>query len=282
MSEKTKKVRKHSILGKPVLGMILLAIWGMFGSELFYNSKTTSILTYLSCVVLSLVILFIHKWWFRPEYRGSFAFNPLSDQKLVLIICIIILLDWILNFLSIFITGTLCGPTVLNTGIAAMAGFCEETAFRGLPVSVCMRADVIRYAEEGQDAQRDRKAIVLAAGFSTFMFAVVHLSNLAMGADVLTTLLEQVPFCIGFGAVTAAIYLRTGNLLFTIVMHFVHDIISMCTTEIESGVMVAQLNNVELICNLGLSLILLVFAILLLHGHTEDIMEVWKERWSRD
>ena len=77
MSEKPgAKERKHKILGIPVLGPILIIVWGYLFAVVVGGIPAAVIDrcgtgngTYLTIAVFVLLALLIHRRWFRPEFR---------------------------------------------------------------------------------------------------------------------------------------------------------------------------------------------------------------------
>lgn len=114
-----------------------------------------------------------------------------------------------------FMVGFRGGITLTYVAVALVftisVGVNEELYFRGL-VLKALSAKGIRFA------------IIV----SSLIFGVVHLANLAGGADVLYTFL-QVLFSALFGLVCAEIVVKSKGLLVAIIWHFVHDLIGYVT-----------------------------------------------------
>lgn len=72
------------------------------------------------------------------------------------------------------------------------------------------------------------KGTKFAVIVSSVIFGIVHLGNIAGGADIFYTIL-QVLFAALFGLVCAEIAIKTKSLLIVIVWHFVHDFIAYST-----------------------------------------------------
>ncbi len=95
------------------------------------------------------------------------------------------------------------------------AGIGEELIFRGVFMSFI----------RGAVGYRSRKGLIIGMSVSSIAFGLMHLSNLLVTDDVLGTI-GQVIYAIGIGFYLAAVYARTGNLWFNIVLHFLVDIAS--------------------------------------------------------
>ena len=91
-----------------------------------------------------------------------------------------------------------------------IGGF-EELAFRG----VFLPALLERYG-------KDRKSFRLTVIGSSAAFGLVHLANLLEGAGIGATLL-QVGYSFLIGGMCAVVLLKTGNLLYCILLHAVYD-----------------------------------------------------------
>ncbi len=116
---------------------------------------------------------------------------------------------------SAFMAGFRGGITLTYVAVALVftlsVGVSEELYFRGLVLKT-LSAKGIRFA------------IIV----SSLIFGVVHLANLAGGADLLYTLL-QVLFSALFGLVCAEIVVKSRGLLVAIIWHFAHDFIAYLT-----------------------------------------------------
>jgi membrane protease YdiL (CAAX protease family) len=159
-------------------------------------------------------------------------------------------------------------PTLANLCLALMAGFGEETAFRGLPLSYLMRQ------------WKDERKIPFALLLTSVLFSLVHLGNIFGGANLTITVLQLISsLCAGlfFGAV----YLRSGSLWPTIVLHTLHDIVSLLdVSSISGGVMTGNLRLVDLL-DLLLSVILGGIGLWLIRpAKRGEILAVWREKWQ--
>ena len=289
--ENEKQLRRHKLLDIPVLGMVLAAAWAMFLSEVVFGllggllsgiiagfsvaanggdlteAAQSSPALYFTCAVGGIAVLLIHRQWFRPEFRGSFTTNHIQDRRQQWIIAAAMFLDLVTALTCSMLMG-FRAPDAQVIGLSLMAGICEEAAFRGLALSVGMRH------------VRDGKGIVLAVAVSAVMFGLVHSANILSGADAAGTLM-QIVYCLCLGIFNAAVYLRTGSLGSVIVFHTLHDIFAQCA-EATAGGTVTGFSIEDLVVSVGLGLVLVAFAVVLLRGHTDDILAVWRERWSRE
>lgn len=106
------------------------------------------------------------------------------------------------------------GGTLLFMLFVALA---EETFFRGIILT-----------------QLKSKSLVLGLLLSSVLFSLGHLSNLAAGKDVFSTLL-QVAFAFAFGLVAAMLALQTKSLVLPVMLHFVHNCLATLMAAPQSG-----------------------------------------------
>ena len=94
---------------------------------------------------------------------------------------------------------------------ALEAGILEETILRAGIFYILLRV-----------LQKRRNAPFQAAIYSSVFFGLLHLTNMASGQD-LTSTLSQVLFATWVGLIFTAIYARTGSILYGIILHFAID-----------------------------------------------------------
>ena len=109
------------------------------------------------------------------------------------------------------------------SGTMLLIGLAEELPFRGLICGVLLE----RF---GTDRAGIWKTVLLSGG----IFGVAHLTNL-LGADPLGVFVQAAVASV-LGMLFAAIYLRTGNLWVTVVLHALMDFAGLLSTGLfESG-----------------------------------------------
>ena len=146
-----------------------------------------------------------------------------STQKIglaeTLRVCwLIILADFI--YISGGALGISKAPHMIGTAliVALGAGFFEEYVFRGLFLKLAF-----------QDGIRSSKQILGAVLLSALFFGLAHLGNLTH--QPLDATLFQVYYASAIGIFFAAIYLRTGSLWWTIILHFLVDFTSVLMSQ---------------------------------------------------
>ena len=273
--ELMKKERKHRILDKPILACILLIIWGLFLYQLFpgcfMNIVNNDVIMDIIMLILAVLGFLIHRFWFRGEYKGSISNRWLQDKDVCIGLILVVVVDLIIMFKGLISAGV--AFTVTAVLGALVAGVGEEMTVRALPISVMMRDWM------------DEKHIVFTAFFTSILFGLIHLLNMVVGASLNITLL-QVGFAFALGVFFAAVYLRTANILITVIFHSLHDVLGMImvgNTD-KSGIMKgSSFSFLDILPTLIFSILCLVVGIYLIRKSVRpQIVEVWKERWNRE
>ncbi len=116
-------------------------------------------------------------------------------------------------FMAVYVAGMFLG-----------AGIGEEFIFRGIFMNFIRSA-----AGNGT-----RKGLLIGMTVSSVCFGLVHLANLQENPDVVGTI-GQVIYAVGIGFYLAAIYARTKNIWFNVVLHFFVDIAALFKTLFVSS-----------------------------------------------
>lgn len=149
-------------------------------------------------------------------------------------------------------------------------GITEEVMFRGALVNGFM----IKNNKES--------FIPIAVLLSALLFALIHAANLLVGADVNQTILQLI-YSFALGALFAAVYLRTGNLLVLIFFHSFIDFVGFLTPEIsQTGGVLTTATSIFAPYNLAyivISVILLILAFYYVRSEKRgEIMELWDSK----
>ena len=278
-NEKTNKTRKHSFVDRfPVIASILLCFLGLavdqtgatFISTVFPGlfGSFSWILDLLSLAIVTALILFVYKWWFRPEFSGMMSGN--IKDGFIMLLCPI-LVYWILNYGYTFIferetLGFQFNGSVIRT--ACTAGVVEELCFRGLLICTLLRI------------WRKKDGYLKAAVVSAIVFGLIHAGNAATGADLGRTALQVIDA--GFmGLLFAGVFIRCGSLIPAMVVHSVHDIIAigLFTGVSEQGIITGGVTfsaYFDCITSIGLG----VYGLYLLRkSKLEEVRSIWDEKW---
>lgn len=279
--EKKRSLRQqHKFLNRfTVVGALLLIVWvflfsEMLGSALFAMplhalGMEEEVSAYYGAAIGGLLALLIHKWWFSPEYEGDLWGGDIRCGLYAGLLILVMI--WIPSIVILITRGSLDAPTISTVGMSLMAGCCEEATFRGLPASYLMR-------------QWDKeKQVLTTVLFTSTIFGLFHISNLVAGADLKSTVLQvYTSFCMG--VLLCAIYLRTGNLLVTIILHTLHDIVSVMDTSIyvSDGVL-AEIPLMDWIINIVQTSVLAIVGFYLIRPKMrDDIVALWTEKWGKE
>ena len=273
----TERQRKHRFFDRfTILGAIVLMVIGLLvgqalgsllGMPIGRLSGDTAFGGGIGTSIIAFLLLLLYKIWFRPEFEGNLRGG---DLKLGFKLAIIYVIYWIatvpITFLSPDVT---FGPPTMSTiAMALMAGTSEEVAFRGLPISYLMRQ------------WREDKHILTALIFTAGVFGLVHIQNIFVGADPGSTVAQVISaFCTGI--ILGAIFLRCGNLLITILIHTVHDIIAFLDVSgVQNGVVVASIDWSTCL-DLGASVVMAIIGFWLVRpAKRAEIREIWNKKWG--
>lgn len=130
-----------------------------------------------------------------------------------------------------------------------LIGLFEELAFRGTLFLAIL-----------EKRRSSNKQIFLTALISSALFGLVHLANLLEGAGVGATLL-QVGYSFLIGGMCSIVLLRTGNILFCILLHAIFDVGGGLLSTLGSG---SQWNLPTVVITAVLAVIVTAWMILLL------------------
>ncbi|SFC33693.1 CPBP family intramembrane glutamic endopeptidase [Butyrivibrio sp. YAB3001] len=99
-----------------------------------------------------------------------------------------------------------------------------------------------------------------------------------------TTLL-QVISASAAGFLLCALFIRSGSLLPSMLMHAINDVYAFMNLDLvsEAGVMEGTLKTSDIVLNMILSVLQIIIAIYLLHPSAGDeIMETWNRKWGKE
>ena len=280
-------MRKHKFSSKHVLiAAVLLMIWGLLSTEIpagiagyiaglfmgltdIENTGLDGCYFYVGIASLfaAFLVLLIHKWWFKPEFKGCLKIEkPDACIKLSAVYMIYLAA----GVLEIYLFSGFTGVTCDGAGMALMAGICEETAFRALPVSL-----MLRYWN------REDK-ILNVMWVSAVCFALSHALNAAAGASALMTV-YQVFCCLGAGAFFAALFIRTGSILPCMLLHFMQDLLGSMDEGIGDSLLYSKtvFGGAQIIDCIT-CVILAACAIYFLRAEKrEEIVSLLNSKWSK-
>jgi len=272
---KEKKVRKHVILDRPILGYVVQLVLGVLfiGNleslfALFFDLVTPDFGAAISMFLASLVFFGLYKLWFRPDFKGTLTFKRFGKGFLIMLVpialvCIINTIQSAQNGLT-----TQFGKAL---GMALIAGIGEEAMFRTTPISNYMRT------------QRHEETVPVILWLSALIFGLMHAANLTGGADLLMTGV-QVLSATCAGVFFGAIYLRTACIWPCIIAHTLVDFSCFIDRTLleNNGLLIDASMSVLDYIALGIDAVMLVIGIVITSKkYRREILAVWDERWSR-
>lgn len=268
--EKSGKIkRSHRILSIPVLASVLMYIYCYVLRSIVVGIAEPKMgeLYGFAVFALTIVMLFIHKFWFRPEYKGSFRMDLLKEKSIVIPIIVYLVIDIILISTN-WIEEGIQMPTLQILAISLMAGVGEEVCYRVVMLTTELRAWL----------RKGSSSYLPALLTASLVFGLSHFLNIAAGAHYLNIII-QVITTVGAGLIMGAIFLRSGNILYPIIIHFLHDFLAFLTY----GSLITKTTPptfMDVAWIVGLFIIQAAIAVWLLKGRKDEIIAIWKERWS--
>ena len=272
--EENKKAKKpkHKLANRhPFIASVLFSLVAFFAIQ-FPPIVAGSVagntdIGMIAAAAFSFIAMAVYKFRFRPDFEGMLrGGRPLLGFWLLSLFLVV----WALH-----IVGTLALgedgliPPLTGFCIALMAGFCEETAFRGIGLSILLRG------------MRSEKRILHALLFTSAVFAVVHAANAAAGADISMTAVQvAAAFCMAL--LLGASYIRSGNILPAIICHVLNDVVAFMGNPdtASSGIYTESATWTSLV---GLSLYAVMGVIglwLVSPEKRAEIRALWAMKWN--
>lgn len=174
-------------------------------------------------------------------------------------------------FAAAFLVNFFYGPLTMPDGLQKIhfapsmllipfcAGISEEVVSRGIPIAVMMRG------------KPDTKRILKIQLLTAVLFSLMHLMNGFAAGNAIVQLFSTL--CMGI--FWAAVYLRTGSIVISMVMHFLYDFL------LEMMVVPDPTPIINIVFLITLPLMLMAFGFVLTRkSRKEEILEIWANIWS--
>lgn len=282
--------RKHKLFDRPFLGgLVALVIALIFVSNLSFipalglevirglypeaaiPAELVSNVNYVGFILASLVCLLILRQWFRKDgFQGCFNRPGFRNREVWMFVLGGLLLDVVDTTAHAVSTGTvLMMPSIATVLISLQAGVNEETIYRAVPVSIMMKNNP------------SRKRMWAAALITAAVFGLVHMGNVGAGAALTGAIVQSVnALCMGL--FLAAIYLRSGNILLTMVFHTLHDVIALTDPAQVTGVFTtASFGASDLVVFAAVAAAYAAAGIYMLRkSKWEEIQATWANIWA--
>ena len=165
--------------------------------------------------------------------------------------------------------GPVFSPTAAAIAMAVGAGVSEETMIRGVTIPIGMRY-----------LKNENKSLIITL-VTAIIFGVIHLSSLAAGAIPIMVAF-QIVTAICAGIFFAAVFLRTGSILITIIMHGLYDWVCFVTDpSVSSGVMTGTNVTSGLIIVTAVDIALALAGLYMIRPAVRGNIEaIWERKWS--
>src|SRR5947209_2908844 len=232
--------------------LLLLVIYFLAGAITIQLKLTSVAMALMADGLLALIAIFLltrHHWCRDVGFR--LPSNPRSLWFFALP-CLPIILN--IAFLGIGNPGI--GGLLLFLAAASFVGFVEETYFRGMMLRVLLR-------------RGPWQAVII----SSLLFGIMHLLNVAGGANLVATLL-QVVYAVAIGLMYAALALRTRTILPLIVIHGLTDFFAFIA--LNSTVVTSGLTTLFYVVSTGETIIYIAYSILLMRQMKPQVFEAEK------
>ena len=275
-----KKQRTHKFVDKyPLLSGVLGTIILFLVFVLFYIvasiinnifGSNPIIVTITTLISLCLTML-IYKWWFSPEYEGSLKGGNLKEGFML---CIPFGIYWLINIIVLIVSGDLkFNVTFAGFSAALTAGIGEEIYYRIGSIPTMFKG------------WSDKKRHIVILLVSSVVFGLSHITNVFAGAELATTM-HQVYTSFCHGLFFGALFIRCGNIIPAMFLHFSHDLLAIwLQPEIvdETGVMIKTFSwDSGTILDTVMATLLGICGILYVsYRYADKIEEVWKKKWSK-
>ncbi len=259
--------RSHTLSEKfPLLSMLLSIAAASLVCGLAANFSPSASVGYLLSGAAGILCMLAQKRWFAPAFQGVFqAELPLREIGLLCVPFLIqILLSWLLNVMD---HGLFFRATALSIAMAFSAGFGEEAMFRGLAVPIGMRY------------LRGRNKILVTALVTSVVFGLSHLGNVKGGNAIG---IVQAVAAMGSGLLYAAVFLRTGSILVTVVMHFLTDWMYFLTNPaLQNGEMGNMGVTAAVLLSCAVDFSMSAAGLWLIRPAVRERIEaVWRKKWD--
>lgn len=248
-------------------GIIVMASRGSVTRDGFNNlGLMENVLTLVSYVIALAVYYLV----FRKNLSSSF-FHAHKTGKGILLCWSVLLIDAFTLF-SALISGRESG----NVGVALLLGITpgvtEEILCRIIPLSFAMKSP--------EREKRVQPAVV----FTSLIFGLGHIINIFSGADIVTTLF-QVLYATGTGFLFGTVYIRTGNMWITIILHSLTDFIFFLgkDSQLSGGVLSESTGASSAVFLLVFALLYFVNAFIVFRKETpESPSAIWERVWKEE
>lgn len=203
INEQLDRFYANSLIAVPVSIAVMYAGWLLVGMI------TDVILVQYALKLAYALIVSLAFRWLRGDHMYSCGLKKRGMKNLIppLVMLVVCLLKFIPSVSQYGITGA----TALYAAVlAAEAGVFEEFLVRGLPLgNILWKKD-------------SRNQFLWLAFYTSLIFGLIHIGNLFKGGELISVLIQTCQATCA-GLLFAAIYMRTGSIIPTIILHALWD-----------------------------------------------------------
>ena len=222
----------------------------------------------LYSVLVAIILLFVIKLWFSPNYKGSLKSSIYLGEMIKILIPVVVYA--VASELVTIITGDFVfEPTLTKLCMALNAGFGEETMFRAAAIPI------------GLMYLKSEKKIAYTLIITSIVFGALHFVNVT-GGGAPSVILMQVIATTFMGIYFAALFMISGSILVPIIVHAVWDYLCFVTDgSLENGVMTQDAVNAPLVVAVLFNVAIGIAAIIMIYRNKDRINQIWNEKWSK-
>lgn len=286
---KIKGKSRHWIFNRPLLSFLLVVLFDMvlegvlvsllvkdrpkasdFETTMeFTAANAQNPWTSLITVLVSMLLILLFAFWFRGEYNWKKRKGWFKKGAILILPAI---LPALLNLVAG--EGFVRGNQILLALLCGLGpGISEEVLFRGMQVPNWLRLK-----------RSNVRQIPVIAVITSLLFAAMHLINLFVGADPVQSI-KQVFYAFGLGMLFSAVYLRTGSLLWPIIIHSLIDFTAYLDIAVmgTGGILTeeAAFSILDLIPMAEGILYAVLGFYYIRPAKREEMRDLWAEKWPR-
>lgn len=275
--------KRRFFFDHPILTeIVMIALWLALSTGLLFvafraglkvEGQTAQLANAASSIVSAFLLALLFQLYFRHEFDGMFEWSSLGLLLVfpAIAFCVTNIFDFTAMQFAFLVPETVMNSVPYCLALALAPGIAEELMFRGIPLSNWMRT-----AEEDG-------TVMKCAWFTAILFGLVHGANAISGAAITATV-YQVFYSICIGFFFGAVFLRTGSMWPTIILHTLMDFSAFLFMDMGgAGLMTEELTiGLDFFVTLGLSVLLVLLGLLMLRkSKREQIMQLWNRKWGK-
>lgn len=266
-----------SMLVTVVVSNLLQSIFGIIFTAIEGEASPTAVseMSNTASAVISLtsyiIVLLIYLVVCRKSISFSSFFSASGTGRGIILgwsVLLISVFTLVCNLISRMAFGSIWKALLLGM----TPGITEEIFCRIIPLSLVMKSP-------------DRKKLMLPSVlFSGLIFGLSHMINFFSGADFVTTLF-QVLYATGTGLLFGSIYITTGNLWITIILHSLTDVVFFLGADVQltGGVLSQNTAFSDGIFYLIYAVLYIVNAYFIYRKRRDsDFSVVWEYIWQKE